>query len=191
MAQRRAALAAFGKMDPAAQQAMTPRLVRLLREGPWPAQWTVARALEAMGARAAARSADLRAWLTAAARKRSPGEIGLAARLLHCCAPDAIADARGPLLECLKHDDPEIVRHACIAVERLGPRLAALRGALERTAEARKADEWFSAHVRKALEALTRDSDWMPLPLQGVRPTTLDYADHGGAKKEKVRDEHW
>lgn len=186
---RKAALRAFAGLDETGQDTMLPALMELLTEGEWPTRWAAALALEKLGDRAAVAGTQLRDALLVGIRKQSPGEIGLTTVLLHRCAPNAIAATAEPLIQLLKSADPAVVRHACIAVAGLGPKLPATRGALGDVAGGD--DPWQAAFARRALEALDRDAAWVPLPMEGVRPAQLDYADSGNAESEKVRDEQW
>jgi hypothetical protein len=168
---------------------MIPTFVKLLGEGDWPTRWASALALERLGQRAAGTGEALGNMLLGAVSRQSPGEIELAAGLLHRCAPDVLPSVAAPLSERLGSGDRGVARHACIAVERLGPSLAATRTTLDAIATAD--DSWLAEHARRAAAALTRDAGWMPLPMQGLRPLQLDYADAGNARSEKVRDEQW
>jgi hypothetical protein len=186
---RKAAVRAFGKLTPEAREGMIPVLRELFTAGTWPTQWAAALALERLGRRAQSVGAALAEHLVRAVREQSPGEIELAALLLHRCDPERIAGLAPALAEMVKGDDLSLARHACIAVTSLGPKLAQTRDAL--TALAGGEDAWQAKAAKRAIEALDRDPTWTPLPMEGLRPTHLDYADRGNAKREKVRDEQW
>jgi len=131
------AVAQIIKLDDNARAAIVPDLVKLVEAGDWQPMRCAALALQGIGPAAAPAAAKLKPALIAAIRQPRPAAVELLQATIAKVSPGAQKGMVAEVAALLKDKDDGVKKHACVALERIGPDAGAAAPALLEAAKSK------------------------------------------------------